>query len=136
MSLTRLTSVLAGLALVAVVALGSGAAYAGDVLWIGSFKGTTGHKSSGQVRIVKDGGTTKVVFGKNFKLDGAPDPKVAFGKNGYIRGTIFTKLNKLKGAQEYNIPAATDLSKFNQVWIWCEKFDVPLAFAKLKQPGA
>jgi len=136
MSLTRLTSVLAGLALVAVVALGSGAAYASEVLWIGSFKGTTGHKSSGQVKIVKDGGTTKVVFGKNFKLDGAPDPKIAFGKNGYVRGTIFTKLNKLKGAQEYNIPAGTDLTKFNQVWIWCEKFDVPLAFAKLKQPGA
>ena len=136
MSLTRITSVLAGLALVAVVALGTGAAYAGDVLRIGSFKGAGSHKSAGQVQIVKDGDATKVVFGKDFKLDGAPDPKIAFGKNGYVRGTIFTMLKKLKGAQEYQIPAGTDLAKFNQVWLWCEKFDVPLGVANLKRPGA
>ena len=136
MILTRLFSALGGLALVTVLVFGSVAANAGQVLSAGSFKGASGHASSGQVQIVQEGGTTKVVFAKNFKLDGAPDPKIAFGKDGYIRGTIFSKLNKNNGAQEYTLPAGTDISKFTQIWLWCEKFDVPLGVANLKQPGA
>lgn len=106
-------------------------AAAAEVLHKGSFKGKSGHRSSGDMKIVKDGAVLKVVFDKNFRLFDAPDPNLAWGNNGYKRGTIFAELRKLKGAQEYVIPAGTDLNKYNQFWIWCEKFNVALAVARL-----
>ncbi|MDH3579403.1 MAG: DM13 domain-containing protein [Hyphomicrobiales bacterium] len=98
----------------------------------GSFTGASSHRTSGSVTIVKDGDTHKLIFKDNFLHDGAPDPKIAFGNNGYVKGTIIAKLKKNKGAQNYVIPARIDLAKFNEVWIWCERFGVPLGVAKLK----
>lgn len=98
----------------------------------GVFQGAGGHKASGHVEIVKDAGTAKVVLKDDFTLQDAPAPRLAFGKDGYKRGTIFATLAAFKGAQEYTVPAGTNLSQYNEVWIWCEKFDVPLASAKLK----
>lgn len=96
------------------------------------FKGVGGHTSSGEISIVKGGGGYKVMFGPNFSLDSAPDPKIAFGNNGYVKGTIFAKLGKLNGAQSYPVPSTVDLTQYNEIWLWCEKFNVPLAVAKLK----
>jgi len=107
-------------------------AVAADVLKSGTIIGQAGHKAGGSVKIVKDGDITKVVLSSAFFLRGAPDPKLAWGKGGYKRGTIFTKLRKTKGAQEYVVPASTDLSKYTEFWIWCERHNVPLAMAKLK----
>ncbi|KAB2848871.1 MAG: DM13 domain-containing protein [Hyphomicrobiaceae bacterium] len=104
---------------------------AAEVLRRGTFKGVGGHKSSGSVEIVKDGDVLKVVFKADFVLKDAPDPKLAWGKNGYRKDTIFGKLEKLKGEQEYVIPAGTDVSAFNEFWLWCQRFNVGLAVAKL-----
>lgn len=98
----------------------------------GVFLGASGHKASGHVQVVKDGDEAKVVLKDDFTLQEAPAPRLAWGKDGYKRGTIFATLAKFKGAQEYTVPAGTDLGQFNELWIWCEKFDVPLASAKLK----
>lgn len=98
----------------------------------GIITGASGHKAFGHVEVVEDGGTTKVVFKDDFALQDAPAPRLAWGKDGYKRGTIFATLAKFEGAQEYTVPAGTDLSQYNELWIWCEKFDVPLASAKLK----
>lgn len=97
----------------------------------GVFQGAGSHKASGHVEIVKDGAVTKVVIKNDFTLQDAPAPRLAWGKDGYKRGSIFATLTKFRGAQEYVVPAGTDLTQYNQVWIWCEKFDVPLAVAKL-----
>ena len=122
-----------GLAVAAIYLAGiSSAALAQTVVKSGTFRGAGGHKSSGGVSIVKTGGATKVVFAGNFRLDGAPDARVAFGNGRYVRGTIFAKLRKLRGAQQYTVPAGFDLSKYNQVWLWCKKFNVPLAVARVK----
>ena len=98
----------------------------------GLFQGAGGHKASGHFEVLKDGAVTKVVLKDDFALQDAPAPRLAWGKDGYKRGTIFATLAKFKGAQEYTVPAGTDLSQFNELWIWCEKFDVPLAVAKFK----
>ncbi len=110
----------------------SHSAFGQGVLKSGTFRGAGGHKSSGQVSIVKAGGVTKVVFAKNFRLDGAPDPRVAFGNGRYVRGTNIARLRKLKGAQAYTVPSRINLSKYNQVWLWCKKFNAPLAVARVK----
>jgi len=106
-------------------------ASAGQVHAQGTFVGKSDHVTTGKVRIVKDGEVTKGILAADFNLDGAPDPKLAFGKDGYVEGTIFSKLNKLTGEQEYVLPATVDVSQYNEVWVWCEKFNVALGVAKL-----
>ena len=118
-------------ALVALAAVSVSPAYAADVLKSGTFMGVSKHTSSGAVEIVKDGDTIKVVLKSDFKLQEAPAARLAWGKDGYKAGTIFAKLDKFGGAQEYVIPAGTDLAQFNEFWLWCEKFNVGLAVAKL-----
>lgn len=98
----------------------------------GVLQGAGGHKASGHVEIIRSGEAAKVAFKDDFILQDAPAPRLAWGKDGYKRGTIFATLAKFKGAQEYDVPAGTDLGQYNEFWIWCEKFDVPLAVAKLK----
>lgn len=97
----------------------------------GTFTPAKGEKAGGTVAIVKDGDVTKLVLKDDFMLSATPDAKLGFGKDGYIKGTIFSKLTKNDGMQEYTLPASVDLSKYNEVWIWCEQFNVPLAMAKL-----
>ncbi len=103
-----------------------------DVVSRGTFAGAEGDSSAGAVEILKKDGQTIVRFGSDFFLDGAPDPKVGFGKDGFVDGTIVSKLEKLKGAQDYVVPASIDVSKFNEVWLWCERFGVPLGVAKIQ----
>ncbi len=114
------------------LALGSHSLHAADVISTGSLKGAGGHKSSGTVQIVKDGAKTKVVFAKNFWLDGAPDPRVAFGNGRYVRGTIIARLKRTRGRQEYTVPSHINLANYSQVWLWCKKFNSPIAVANLK----
>lgn len=97
----------------------------------GVLQGAGGHKASGHLEIVRSGETVKVVLKDYFTLLDAPAPRLAWGKGGYKHGTIFAMLAKFKGTQDYTVPAGTDLSQYNEFWIWCGKFDVPLASAKL-----
>lgn len=114
------------------VALSFKAAMAADTVRTGAFTGASHHEALGHVEIVKDGEVTKVIFKDDFTLQEAPAPRLAWGKDGYKRGTIFAKLAKFKGAQEYVVPAGADVTQYNEFWIWCEKADVALAVAKLK----
>ncbi|MEO1282554.1 MAG: DM13 domain-containing protein [Pseudomonadota bacterium] len=101
------------------------------VVYTAEFTGAGGHVTSGNVIISTKNGKTTVTLDKSFSLDGAPDPKLAFGKDGYVKETIFSKLGKLKGAQTYDVPATLDVADYNELWLWCEKFNVPLGVAKL-----
>lgn len=128
---SKINPLSAGAITVAIV-LPDGSAAAQQTLKSGTLRGAGGHQSLGQVRIVKTGNVTKVVFASNFRLDGAPDPRVAFGKDRYVRGMMFARLHKFRGAQEYVIPARFDIAKYNQVWLSCRKFNSPIAVARVK----
>ena len=39
------------------------------------------------------------------------------------------KANTCKHA--FDVPAGVDAAAYNEVWIWCEKFNVPLGVAQL-----
>ncbi len=97
----------------------------------GTFVGKSRHTTTGSVRIVENGGTFSVQLGDDFTFDGAPDPKVALGRNGYDPNTLLAPLAKNTGAQTYEIPSSIDVASYNEVWIWCEKFSVPLGLATL-----
>ncbi len=95
----------------------------------GKFKGQKGHITTGGVT-VKDG---KIILESSFSFDGAPDPRVGFGKGGkYSKNTDFAVLKKNKGKQTYTIPSNLNADDYDTVVIWCRKFSVPLGYAKIK----
>ncbi len=103
-----------------------------QVLASGKFQGQSGHATSGGVSLVKTAKGTLVVLEPDFKFDGAPDPKLGFGKNGYVKSTQVSKLKSNSGKQTYEIPSTIDPADYTEVWVWCEKYSVPLGVAKLK----
>ncbi|MEM7226833.1 MAG: DM13 domain-containing protein [Pseudomonadota bacterium] len=98
----------------------------------GTFTGASDHITTGGVTILETASGKIAVLESDFSLDGAPDPKLGFGKDGYDTSTTFSKLASNNGLQIYAIPASVDPSKYNEFYIWCEKFSVPLGIAKLK----
>lgn len=113
----------------AAIAMTALPASAGDVIGKGSFTGASNHITTGGVHVT----ATSVELQGDFSLDGAPDPKVGFGNDGvYDSDTTFAVLENNTGAQTYQIPEGIDPSAYNEVYIWCEKFAVPLGVAKLQ----
>lgn len=100
----------------------------------GSFVGASNHVTSGSVTVVKNAdGSATITLGNDFFFDGAPDPWVAFGRNGkYSSGTNIQKLKSKTGAQVYKVPARIKVDRYDRVYIWCERFSVPLGYASLK----
>lgn len=95
---------------------------------LGEFKGASGHTTTGTAEIAGN----QINLLADFRFDGAPDPKVALGKNGFVRETLMGPLKSDSGKQSYTAPAGIDTGEFNEVWIWCEKFNVPLGVARIK----
>jgi len=100
----------------------------------GTFTGKSDHITTGGVTIVKTAnGGAVVILDSNFSLDGAPDPRVALGKDGkYADETDLGILIKNDGLQVYAIPAHVNVDDYNEVYIWCKKFAVPLGVASVK----
>jgi hypothetical protein len=103
-----------------------------QVLASGKFRGKSGHAATGGVRVVKTADGVRVVLDPDFRFDGAPDPKLGFGKNGYVKSTQFSALKSNRGEQSYRIPSSLDPTAYGEFWIWCQKFAVPLGVATLK----
>ena len=133
---TKLLSVakISSLALFFFSALGSlNLAHAGDVVASGQFAGASNHDTSGGVSLVKSGSGFEVVLASNFSFDGAPDPKVGFGKGGkYDLGSTLSPLRSNSGKQSYAVPASLSVDGYDEIYIWCEKYSVPLGVAKIR----
>lgn len=122
-----------GVALGVVLAVtGASGIACAETLKSGQFAGVSGHDVSGAVTIETGEGGAVLSFGPDFSFDGAPDPKVAFGNDGYDPKTLLGPLKADRGAQSYALPAGFDLAGYNEVWIWCEEFAVPLGMAKIE----
>lgn len=120
-------SLLAILALTAFLS----SAQAGEVINSGEFEGRSDHVTSGGVSILRTNGQTLLVLEAEFSLDGAPDPQIGFGKDGFQSDTLIAELHDKTGAQVYVIPAHINIADINEVYIWCGKFDIPLGVARL-----
>ncbi len=107
-------------------------AAAAETLKQGQLVGENKHITTGNVTIERDGDRTYVILGPKFSLDGAPDPKLGFSKDGkYDKSTTFAKLKSLNGRQVYEIPKSISVAAYDQFVVWCEKFSVSLGSAKL-----
>ncbi len=121
---------LATVTFAASIALSAIAAQAGDRA--GSFYGVSGKTTSGGVTVSRDSQGYIVTLASNFSFSGAPDPKIGFGSNGrYVDGTLIGLLKSNNGTQSFRVPAHIDVSQFNEVHLWCEKFAVGLGVAPI-----
>ncbi len=99
----------------------------------GTFKGASGHKTSGSVTVTRQGAKMVVKLGANFRLDGAPDPYVTLGNGSRpVKGGTAGILARNKGSGTYSVPATAITRAAKQVVIWCKKYSVPLGVARLK----
>lgn len=101
------------------------------VLATGTFEKRARYAISGGVSIQQIDGAWAIVLADDFSFAGAPDPKVALGADGFRQDTVLELLRSNSGQQVYVLPAHLDPTEFNQVWIWCERFSVPLGVAAL-----
>lgn len=127
--MTRARGALAALVLAALPAL---AAAQERAVASGSFTGASDHETVGTVTVLTTADGTVVRLGDDFAFDGAPDPKLAFGSGGVDKSTLFSELEANSGAQTYILPQGFDASGYDELWLWCEQFDVPLGRAALR----
>lgn len=105
---------------------------ASNAVVTGTFSGASNHVTTGRADIIKTDTGYALVLSDDFYLDGAPDPVIGFGTDGaYKAASQFTDLSKKRGGQRYDLPANFIPANFNQVFIWCERFSVPLGIANL-----
>ena len=126
-----LPSLVAVAAMIVFAGTAPNTARAADHVARGSFQGASNHVTTGGVTVEKTAEGYVVVLQDDFSFDGAPDPQLGLGKNGYDGKTQFSKLKSNSGKQSYKLPAGIDASQYDEVWVWCEKFSVPLGVAKL-----
>lgn len=97
------------------------------------------HGTSGGVRVGSTPDGRQVVFLENLATDNGPDVKVflspvpAGGDAGaYGSGALDLGIMKgNKGNQAYDVPAGADLSRYQTVVLWCDRFDVAFGAAGL-----
>ena len=135
MSLTRRQ--FAGLTVAAgAAALVATPSFAGSKARTGSLSGRRGYNVTGTVKVKKKDGKTIVKLADDYVFDPSknpPDIKIGFG-NGetYAKGSkIHDKLSIKKGEASFEVPAGIDTDKYDELYIYCEKFTVILAVAPL-----
>ena len=91
------------------------------------------HNAEGIVTLVtRDDGGQVLQFGDDFKSTPGPDIYVYIATDD--KASDFVSLGKIQhndGAQEYEIPSGTDLSKYDKILIWCQAFGVLFGTADL-----
>jgi hypothetical protein len=109
----------------------------------GTFHGKV-HKTSGRATVYQQKDGTLLLRLTDFKTSNGPDVHVilvatkdATDDANFLKShTERVELGKLKGNegdQNYSIPAGTDLSKFQTVSIYCERFDANFGAAPLEK---
>jgi hypothetical protein len=109
----------------------------------GTFHGKV-HSTSGRATIYQEADGRLVLRLTNFKTSNGPDVHVVLiaakdaedDANFLKNSTEKLELGALKGNQgdqNYNIPAGTDLAKFQTVSIYCERFNANFGAAPLQK---
>jgi Electron transfer DM13 len=100
----------------------------------------TGEPTSGSAKIVKENGRYYLDLGDTFETKKGPKLVVILTnffeppKSRLTAGTYLElgKLQKIKGAQRYEIPENVDPTSYHSAVIWCKPFNVTFGSATLK----
>src|SRR3990172_3261724 len=96
-----------------------------ELIATGTFEGLKGHRSLGTVKLFRAGDKYFVRMEDDFYVTNGPDLFVHLGKDGvYAPEARLASLKGNEGSQNYEVPAGVDISKYNEVWIWCRAFSV------------
>lgn len=95
------------------------------------FIGKSLHATEGTISLYQSGQYPVIVFEPNFRFEGAPDPVVALGRDGYAAETSLGQLLRNQGPQAYAVPGHLSIGQFNEVWLWDRKEGAPLGLARL-----
>ena len=100
----------------------------------GSFVGVNDgiHNAEGQVVVIQLSDSSSILRLEDLKSTNGPDLYVYLSTD--KAASDFINLGKLKGNmgnQNYEIPEGTDLSKYNNVLIWCRAFSVLFGSAEI-----
>jgi hypothetical protein len=90
------------------------------------------HKVEGVAKVIQLGSGAEILRLENFKATNGPDLYVYLSED--KSASDFLNVGRLKGNmgnQNYEIPAGTDLSKYNTVLIWCRAFSFLFGSAQL-----
>jgi len=109
----------------------------------GTFHGKA-HQTSGRATVYQESDGRLILRLTNFKTSNGPDVHViliaakdAEDDTNFLKNNIpRVELGKLKGNegdQNYEIPAGTDLAKFQTVSIYCERFNANFGAAPLEK---
>ncbi len=125
-------NILKSMMIVLMLLLSTGTAFAGK-LGSGSFPDSSQYNISGNVTVSQSGDKITITLGKGYTMGAAPDPYVSLGKGSQpVTGGIIKLLTK-QGGQSVTVSAkGIDLAKVDSVIIWCKRYAVPLAVAKIQ----
>ena len=109
-------------------------------LFTGKFHGKV-HKTEGRATVYQEADGKLVLRLTGFKTSNGPDVHVILvaayeDTNSLKSDTERVELGKMKGNegdQNYDIPAGTDLTKFQTVSIYCERFNANFGAAPLEK---
>jgi hypothetical protein len=100
----------------------------------GKLVGAENHEASGTVHIVGAGEKRQLHFTPDFSVEKGPDVYVTL-TNGPepVEGASVTiaKLTRFSGEQSFDLPASADVSRYSHLVLWCRKYSVAMAVAKL-----
>jgi hypothetical protein len=108
---------------------------------VGTFR-SIAHQTSGNVRVGPTPDGRQVVYLEDLATDNGPDVRVFLSPHppegdDSIYDTDELELGPLKGNvgdQTYEVPADVDLSRYQSVVLWCERFSVGFGVAGLAAP--
>jgi Electron transfer DM13 len=108
---------------------------AASTIRTGSFIGAGDgfHNAEGLAKVIPLEGRRTILRLENFKSTNGPNVHLYLAAD--KAASNFIDLGRLKannGNRNYNIPAGTDLNKYNMALIWCKDFSVLFGSAQLK----
>ena len=106
-----------------------------STIMTGSFVGAGDgfHNAQGLAKVIPLKNEQSILRLENFKSTNGPNVHLYLATD--RTASDFIDLGRLKannGNQNYNIPAGTDLAKYNMALIWCKDFSVLFGSAQLK----
>ena len=106
-----------------------------STIMTGSFVGAGDgfHNAQGLAKVIPLKNGQSILRLENFKSTNGPNVHLYLATD--RTASDFIDLGRLKannGNQNYNIPAGTDLAKYNMALIWCKDFSVLFGSAQLK----
>ena len=98
------------------------------------------HPTQGLASVVEEDGVKYLQFNEDFQSDNGPALKVILHNSPTVglkvqEGEYISlgALQSVSGSQRYQIPDEVDVSQYQSVAIWCERFNATFGYAPLNQ---